>query len=103
MRTKIFAGAALAFGTALSACAPGAYVGVGYGPPPPRYGVVGVAPAPGYVWTDGFWDWRGNNWVWAPGRWQRPPRRGARWEPGRWQERHDRGHRGYEFNRGHWR
>jgi len=100
MKTKIFAGAVLAFGSLLAACGPGAYVGVGYGPPPPRYGVVGVAPGPAYVWTDGFWDWRGGGWVWAPGRWMRPPHPGAHWEPGRWDVR---GGRGYRFHRGHWR
>ncbi len=46
----------------LGACAGGYYVRVA--PPPPRYGVVGVAPGPGYVWVDGFWDWRGGNWAW---------------------------------------
>src|SRR5438132_7151838 len=26
-------------------------------PPPPRYEVVGVAPAPGYLWIGGAWLW----------------------------------------------
>ncbi|HEY1242485.1 MAG TPA: hypothetical protein VGF16_18110 [Bryobacteraceae bacterium] len=100
MRAKILAGAVVALGTLLSACAPSnGYVGVGYGaPPPPRYGVVGVAPGPGYVWTDGFWDYRGGGWAWAPGRWVRPPYRGARWAPGYW----DRSPRGYRFHAGRW-
>ena len=104
MRAKFLAGAVLALGSILSACGPtGAYVGVSYGPPPPRYGVVGVAPGPGYVWTDGYWDWRGGAWVWAPGRWMRPPRRHAVWVPGYWEEHHERGRRGYAFRRGYWR
>jgi hypothetical protein len=106
MRRKLLIGAVLACGAILSACAPGyssGFVGVGYGPPPPRYGVIGVAPGPGYVWTDGYWDWRGGRWEWAPGRWQRPPRARARWAPGYWEERHDQGRRGYRFHEGRWR
>jgi hypothetical protein len=106
MRRKLLIGAVLACGAILSACAPGyssGFVGVGYGPPPPRYGVIGVAPGPGYVWTDGYWDWRGGRWEWAPGRWQRPPRARARWAPGYWEERHEHGRRGYRFHEGRWR
>ncbi|HLJ17988.1 MAG TPA: hypothetical protein VKV15_26055 [Bryobacteraceae bacterium] len=67
-------------------------------PPPPRVEAYGYAPGPGYVWVSGFWDWRGQ-WVWAPGRWARPPRPHAYWVPSRW----ERGHHGYAFVRGHWR
>ena len=102
MRRKILVGTALALGAALSACAP-AYVGVSYGPPPPRYGVIGVAPGPGYMWTDGFWDWRGGGWAWVSGRWMRAPRPRAVWVPGYWEERHEHGRRGYAFHRGYWR
>ncbi|HTR38346.1 MAG TPA: hypothetical protein VMH80_20695 [Bryobacteraceae bacterium] len=67
----------------------GGYVGYGVAAPPPpvTVGVVGVAPGPGYVWIDGFWDLRGGRWAWVGGRWARPPRARARWEPDRW-ERH---------------
>jgi hypothetical protein len=71
------------------------------GPPPPRpavYGAVGYAPGPGYVWIDGFWDWR-NRYVWVPGYWGRPPRPHARWVPGRAYYNHGR----YSYRRGHWR
>lgn len=98
MRGKIFAGVVIGLGALLTACAP-AYVGVGFGPPPlPRYGVIGVAPGPGYVWTDGYWDWRGGGWAWAPGRWVRPPYRGARWAAPYWEHRG----RGYRFHEGRW-
>ena len=106
MRRKILVGAVLAAGAVLSACGPGyssAYVGVRYGPPAPRYGVIGVAPGPGYVWTEGFWDWRGGRWDWQAGRWQRPPHAHARWEPGRWEEHQERGRQAYRFREGHWR
>ena len=26
-------------------------------PPPPQAEVIGVAPAPGYVWFGGYWGW----------------------------------------------
>ena len=68
----------------LGACAGGYYVSVP--PPPPRYGVVGYAPGPGFVWVDGYWDWR-------------PPRPGAVWVPHRWVPYGRR----YRFVRGYWR
>ena len=91
---------ALAIGAVLTGCAAnGAYV-VRYGPPPPpRYGVVGYAPGPGYVWADGYWDRRGGNWFWVAGTWQRPPRRHATWVPGSWNQVHG----GWRFRRGYWR
>ena len=94
---------ALAMSAILAACG-GGYGGsyyVRYGPPPaPRYGVVGYAPGPGYVWTDGYWDRRGSGWVWISGRWMRPPHRRAVWVPGAWREE-GRGH--WRFQRGYWR
>jgi len=100
MKNRLLAGAALLFGTVLAGCG-GGYGGyyVRTGPPAPRYGVVGVAPGPGYIWTDGYWDWRANNWAWVNGEWRRPPRRGAVWVRPEW--RHEG--RGYRFHRGHWR
>ena len=87
--------------TVLTGCAgSGVYVGTRYGPPPPpRYGFVGVAPGPGYVWTDGYWDWRGSRWYWVNGAWRRAPRARAVWVPGSWQQEHGR----YRFRRGYWR
>jgi len=83
---------------ALVACGGGVtYVRVA--PPPPQYGVLGVAPGPGYIWTEGYWDWRGGQWFWVRGTWLRPPRPGAVWVPGHWVEYNGR----YRFVRGHWR
>src|SRR2546425_2322857 len=84
----------------LSACAGNGYYAVRTAPPPPRaYGIVGVAPGPGYVWIDGFWDWRGGNWRWMNGYWGRRPRPRAVWVRPYW-EPHGRG---YRFHRGYWR
>jgi hypothetical protein len=91
--------AAMAFlGMCLTGCAGAVYVRTA--PPPPRYAVIGVAPGPGWVWTDGFWDWRGGRWVWAEGRWMRPPRPRAVWVPARWVEVRPGQMR---LERGHWR
>ena len=81
-----------------TACASrGAYV-MGPPPPVPPRAYMGVAPGPRYVWTDGFWAWRGR-WVWVPGRWVVPPRRRAAWVPGYWRQHH----RGYVWVEGRWR
>jgi hypothetical protein len=100
MKQKILAGAFVLFSTMLAACAGagGGYY-VRYGPPTPRYGIVGVAPGPGYVWTNGYWDWRGGRWAWMEGRWVRPPRPHAVWVSPEW--RHEG--RGWRFHRGRWR
>jgi hypothetical protein len=99
MRKFLLAGTVF-LGTLLSACATGSYASVRFGPPPPpRYGVRGYAPSPGYVWTDGYWDWRGSRWTWMDGRWMRPPHRRGTWVPGTWVQEHNR----YRFRRGYWR
>jgi hypothetical protein len=87
--------------TLMTSCAGHAYYSYGVPPlPPPRaVGAVGIAPGPGYVWIDGFYDLRGTAWVWMPGYWARPPRPGAAWVRPYW-EPHGRG---YRFHRGHWR
>jgi hypothetical protein len=98
MKSKILAFGFVVAGVLMSGCA--ARVGVvGFAPPAPRYAVMGVAPGPGYVWTEGFYDYRGGGYAWVPGRWQRPPRRNAVWVPGSWAHNG----RGYEFHRGYWR
>jgi len=99
MKRQLLTVGFLIAGTLFSGCAARGAVVVGFAPPPPRYAVVGVAPGPGYVWTEGFYGYRGGAYVWAPGRWMRPPRAHAVWAPGTWA----RGRRGYEFHRGYWR
>jgi len=98
---KLLLTSLITFGTFLTACAPGGtYVSARFGPPPPpRYGIVGGAPGPGYVWTEGFWDLRGGRWEWSQGRWMRPPRGRTVWVPSEWHE--DHGH--YRVRRGYWR
>lgn len=87
-------------GLLLTAGLANAQVYIAVAPPRPVHvGVIGVAPGPGYVWREGWHEWRGGAYVWVPGEWVRPPRRHARWIPPRY--RHDR--RGYVFVEGRWR
>ncbi len=77
-----------------------AEVVVRVGPPAPvRVGVVGVAPGPGYVWTNGYHEWVGGRYIWREGAWVLPPRPHAVWVEHRWEHRSG----GYVFVRGHWR
>jgi hypothetical protein len=79
---------------------PGAEVYVDESPPPPREEViVGLAPAPNYVWVGGYWAWHHSQWYWVKGRWAARPRPGALWVPGRWEARG----RGHSWVGGHWR
>lgn len=57
-------------------------------PPAPRVEVVPAA-RPGYTWTQGYWDWRGNRHVWVGGHWVRERPGYAYMEP-RWVERDGR-------------
>lgn len=84
----------------LSGCPHGSYfAAVRFGPPAPRvFGPVGVAPGPGFVWTDGYYDWVGGGWVWRSGRWARPPRRGYVWERPTYRPYRN----GYRVRRGRW-
>ncbi len=74
----------------------GVYIGT---PPPPlRYEVQPPIPGEGYVWTDGYWNWGGNRYIWVPGRWQRPPYAGAYWS----HPHYDHYDRGWQMHEGHW-
>lgn len=53
-------------------------------PPAPRYEVVPVAPAVGWLWIGGYWRWGGRGYAWVPGYWS-APRPGYRWAPPRWE------------------
>ncbi|MDE1160460.1 MAG: hypothetical protein PW792_00785 [Acidobacteriaceae bacterium] len=88
-------GLCLAFGAAAAA---EAQVYVHVGPPPPRR-EFRPAPRPGYEWQPGYHRWDGHAYVWVPGAYAAPPRRGVHWVPGHW----DRRHGGYFWVDGHWR
>ena len=52
-------------------------------PPPLRAERMPVTHKPGYTWSPGFWDWRGEKYEWVKGEWikERP---GYRWEAWYW-------------------
>ncbi len=78
---------------------PGKVVVVKKRPPKPRVEKLPPRPSKLHVWIPGHWEWRGNKFVWKPGRWAVPPRSGAVWVPGHWEQRHG----GWVFIPGHWR
>ncbi len=65
-------------------------------PPAPRYEPM-PPPRPGFVWTPGYWAWRGNTHVWVGGTWtaERP---GYVYLQPRWVERNGQWH----FTHGTW-
>ena len=98
MLKKLLMGSAFGFlltvGTGLAA-----EVVVRVGPPAPIVETRPARPGPNYVWIGGFHRWDGNAYVWAPGRWEVPPRPRARWVAHRWVRRHG----GWVMVEGHWR
>lgn len=73
--------------------------------PPPAPAVrlesVPPPPAPTYVWTPGYWAWRGpyRGYIWIPGRYVVPEQPGLVWVPGYW----GRSAGGWVWVEGHWR
>ena len=66
-------------------------------PPLPVYEQPPI-PAPGYIWTPGYWAWNNYEHYWVPGTWVEPPEPGLLWTPGYWAVADD----GYVFHRGYW-
>ena len=91
--------ATLVGSAACATAAPRGRVYLRLGPPAPIVETRIVSPGPGYVWVPGAYRWERNAYLWAPGRWDRPPRARAVWVPARWV--HDR--RGWYLVEGHWR
>lgn len=61
-------------------------VGISVGTPPPALPVYvqPAIPAPGYIWTPGYWAWGPAGYYWVPGVWVMPPSAGLLWTPGYW-------------------
>lgn len=68
-------------------------------PPPelPAYEQPPI-PAPGYMWTPGYWGSGPNGYFWVPGTWVEPPSVGLLWTPGYWAWRDGI----YIWNAGYW-
>jgi hypothetical protein len=48
--------------------------------PPPKKEAPPPAPAPGMVWTEGYWFFGVDGWIWIAGAWRSPPTPGAKWK-----------------------
>ena len=75
-------------------------VSIDIAPPPLPVYVQPVIPAPGYIWTPGYWRWSpaDGDYYWVPGTWIAPPYVGALWTPGYW----GWGGGGYAWHGGYW-
>ena len=60
-------------------------IAVDVAPPPlPVYDQPPI-PAPGYIWTPGYWAWDDvTGYYWVPGTWVLPPEPALLWTPGYW-------------------
>ena len=73
-------------------------ISVGFAPPALPVYVQPPLPAPGYIWTPGYWSYGDAGYYWVPGVWVQPPSVGLLWTPGYW------GYEGgsYLFHGGYW-
>jgi hypothetical protein len=55
-------------------------------------------PAPGYIWSPGYWAYGPEGYFWVPGTWVLPPAVGLLWTPGYWGWRNGI----YVWNTGYW-
>jgi len=62
----------------------GVFISVGFGPPALPVYVQPPCPAPGYMWTPGYWAYGPEGYFWVPGTWVMAPQPGLLWTPGYW-------------------
>src|SRR5467141_3076615 len=73
-------------------------ISVRVGPPVLPVYVQPVCPAPGYIWTPGYWAYGDDDYYSVPGTWVMAPERGLLWTPAYW----GWGGNGYVFYDGYW-
>jgi hypothetical protein len=97
---------AAAFAPAIASAQVGVSVVIGQAPPPPRFESV-PPPRVGYVWSPGYWDWRGNRHQWIRGTWVASRPGYVYYQPhwvqhdGRWMRQEARWDRGPNGDRDH--
>ena len=62
----------------------GVFISVAIAPPALPVYVQPVCPAPGYIWTPGYWAYGPDGYYWVPGTWVLAPEPGLLWTPGYW-------------------
>jgi YXWGXW repeat-containing protein len=76
-------------------------VSVSFGPPALPVYEQPPCPAPGYIFTPGYWSWDPNDgYFWVPGTWVPAPSPGLLWTPGYWAW--DEGNGAFFWNAGYW-
>jgi WXXGXW repeat (2 copies) len=73
-------------------------ISVAIAPPALPVYVQPPIPAPGYLWTPGYWAYGPAGYYWVPGTWVQPPSVGVLWTPGYW----GWGGGGFFFHAGYW-
>ena len=76
----------------------GVGISIGIAPPILPIYVQPPIPAPGYMFTPGYWAYGPDGYYWVPGTWVQPPTVGFLWTPGYWGWRGG----GYFWNGGYW-
>jgi hypothetical protein len=59
-------------------------ISIHIGPPALPVYVQPICPAPGYIWTPGYWAYGPDGYFWVPGTWVLAPTPGYLWTPGYW-------------------
>src|ERR1700723_744452 len=62
----------------------GVFVSINIAPPALPVYEQPPLPAPGFIWTPGYWSWGAAGYYWVPGVWVQPPTVGLLWTPGYW-------------------
>ncbi len=62
----------------------GIFVSINIIPPALPVYVQPPLPAPGFIWTPGYWAYGDAGYFWVPGVWVQPPQPGLLWTPGYW-------------------
>jgi hypothetical protein len=75
---------ALLFSVVPASSFAGVFISVGFAPPVLPVYVQPPLPAPGYIWTPGYWAYGDAGYYWVPGVWVQPPSVGVLWTPGYW-------------------
>jgi hypothetical protein len=64
----------------------GGWVSIGPSSAPPAVRVERYDTRSGFIWVRGYWDWRGDQWAWVPGHYERE-RAGYVYREPRWEQR----------------